>query len=76
MVVGVGDRSMARRGIFVGRFQPLHLGHLKVVKEILEEDNKKLFKSYEILLHKYRNRLALFYLACIFAIAMLILHII
>ncbi|MEM1539014.1 MAG: nicotinamide-nucleotide adenylyltransferase [Candidatus Bathyarchaeia archaeon] len=28
---------MVRRGLFVGRFQPFHLGHLNVVKEILKE---------------------------------------
>ncbi|MEM2953820.1 MAG: nicotinamide-nucleotide adenylyltransferase [Candidatus Bathyarchaeia archaeon] len=28
---------MVKRGLFVGRFQPFHLGHLTVVKEILKE---------------------------------------
>lgn len=28
---------MVRRGLYVGRFQPFHLGHLSVVKKILEE---------------------------------------
>lgn len=28
---------MVRRGLFVGRFQPFHKGHLQVVKEILGE---------------------------------------
>jgi len=28
---------MTRRGLFVGRFQPLHRGHLKAMKDILEE---------------------------------------
>jgi len=28
---------MIRRGLFVGRFQPLHKGHLKAMKDILEE---------------------------------------
>jgi len=28
---------MVRRGLFVGRFQPFHKGHLQVVKEILNE---------------------------------------
>ena len=28
---------MVKRGIFVGRFQPFHLGHLRVVKGILKE---------------------------------------
>lgn len=25
------------RGLFVGRFQPFHLGHLHVIKELLEK---------------------------------------
>ena len=29
--------DMVRRGIFVGRFQPFHMGHLLVIKYILEE---------------------------------------
>ncbi|MGQ9538850.1 MAG: nicotinamide-nucleotide adenylyltransferase [Candidatus Bathycorpusculaceae bacterium] len=28
---------MVKRGLFVGRFQPFHMGHLNVVKEILKE---------------------------------------
>lgn len=28
---------MVRRGLFVGRFQPLHKGHLKAMKDILEK---------------------------------------
>ncbi len=28
---------MVNRGVFVGRFQPFHLGHLKTVKDILKE---------------------------------------
>lgn len=28
---------MAKRGLFVGRFQPLHLGHLQAVKDVLKE---------------------------------------
>ena len=28
---------MVRRGLFVGRFQPPHKGHLKAMKDILEE---------------------------------------
>ncbi len=28
---------MVKRGLFVGRFQPFHLGHLNVVKDILNE---------------------------------------
>ena len=28
---------MVRRGLFVGRFQPFHKGHLKAVKDILNE---------------------------------------
>jgi nicotinamide-nucleotide adenylyltransferase len=28
---------MIKRGLYVGRFQPFHLGHLSVVKKILEE---------------------------------------
>ncbi|NHJ02159.1 MAG: nicotinamide-nucleotide adenylyltransferase [Candidatus Heimdallarchaeota archaeon] len=29
-----------KRGLFVGRFNPFHLGHLMVVKEILAEENE------------------------------------
>jgi len=28
---------MIKRGLFVGRFQPFHLGHLNVIKDILKE---------------------------------------
>ena len=28
---------MVKRGLFVGRFQPFHLGHLEAVKDILEK---------------------------------------
>ena len=28
---------MAKRGLFVGRFQPFHLGHLAAIKDVLEE---------------------------------------
>ncbi|MEM1565935.1 MAG: nicotinamide-nucleotide adenylyltransferase [Candidatus Bathyarchaeia archaeon] len=28
---------MVKRGLFVGRFQPFHKGHLQVIKEILDE---------------------------------------
>jgi len=28
---------MAKRGLFVGRFQPFHLGHLSAIKDILKE---------------------------------------
>ena len=28
---------MAKRGLFVGRFQPFHLGHLAAIKDILKE---------------------------------------
>ncbi|MEM1589096.1 MAG: adenylyltransferase/cytidyltransferase family protein, partial [Candidatus Bathyarchaeia archaeon] len=28
---------MTKRGLFVGRFQPFHKGHLQAVKEILDE---------------------------------------
>jgi nicotinamide-nucleotide adenylyltransferase len=28
---------MVKRGLFVGRFQPFHLGHLNAIKEILKE---------------------------------------
>jgi len=29
-----------KRGLFVGRFQPIHYGHIKVIKKILEEDEE------------------------------------
>jgi len=28
---------MAKRGLFVGRFQPFHLGHLSAIKDVLKE---------------------------------------
>jgi nicotinamide-nucleotide adenylyltransferase len=28
---------MHKRGLYVGRFQPLHLGHLSVIREVLKE---------------------------------------
>jgi nicotinamide-nucleotide adenylyltransferase len=28
---------MVKRGLFVGRFQPIHKGHVKVIKDILEK---------------------------------------
>jgi nicotinamide-nucleotide adenylyltransferase len=28
---------MAKRGLFVGRFQPFHLGHLQAIKDVLKE---------------------------------------
>jgi nicotinamide-nucleotide adenylyltransferase len=28
---------MVRRAVFVGRFQPFHLGHLEAIKDVLEE---------------------------------------
>ena len=31
---------MVKRGIFVGRFQPLHKGHLGAIKDILKEVNE------------------------------------
>lgn len=31
---------MVKRGIFVGRFQPFHFGHLAVIREILDEVNE------------------------------------
>src|SRR3972149_11518806 len=31
---------MANRGLYVGRFQPFHLGHLEAIKEVLEEDEE------------------------------------
>ncbi|MEM2803284.1 MAG: adenylyltransferase/cytidyltransferase family protein, partial [Nitrososphaerota archaeon] len=30
----------ARRAVFIGRFQPFHLGHLEAVKQILQECNE------------------------------------
>jgi len=31
------EYGMVRRGLFVGRFQPIHKGHLKAIKDILKE---------------------------------------
>jgi nicotinamide-nucleotide adenylyltransferase len=31
------SKAMADRGIYVGRFQPFHLGHLKAIKDVLKE---------------------------------------
>jgi len=28
---------MAKRGLYVGRFQPFHLGHLSAVKSVLKD---------------------------------------
>ncbi len=28
---------MVKRGLFVGRFQPIHLGHLKAIRDVLNE---------------------------------------
>ena len=35
-----GEEAMVKRGIFVGRFQPLHKGHLGAIKDILKEVNE------------------------------------
>jgi nicotinamide-nucleotide adenylyltransferase len=32
-----GEKKMVKRGLFVGRFQPFHKGHLEVVKKIMKE---------------------------------------
>ena len=32
-----GEQVMVKRGIFVGRFQPFHDGHLEVIKKIIED---------------------------------------
>ena len=32
-----GDHFLIKRGLYVGRFQPFHLGHLKAIKEVLKE---------------------------------------
>jgi nicotinamide-nucleotide adenylyltransferase len=29
--------QMGKRGLYVGRFQPFHLGHLRAIKEVLKE---------------------------------------
>jgi nicotinamide-nucleotide adenylyltransferase len=31
------NRTMVKRGVFVGRFQPFHKGHLEVIKKITKE---------------------------------------
>jgi nicotinamide-nucleotide adenylyltransferase len=30
-------QNMCNRGLYVGRFQPFHIGHLKAIKEVLKE---------------------------------------
>jgi nicotinamide-nucleotide adenylyltransferase len=32
-----GHSAMVSRGLYVGRFQPFHLGHLNAIKEVLKE---------------------------------------
>ena len=32
-----GEERMVKRGLFVGRFQPFHKGHLEVIKRIVKE---------------------------------------
>ena len=32
-----GSEKMVKRGVFVGRFQPFHNGHLEVIKKIVKE---------------------------------------
>ena len=32
-----GEQVMVKRGIFVGRFQPVHNGHLEIIKKIVED---------------------------------------
>jgi nicotinamide-nucleotide adenylyltransferase len=32
-----GLRLMVKRGLYVGRFQPFHLGHLEAIKDVLKE---------------------------------------
>ncbi len=34
---GAGSSSMVNRGLYVGRFQPFHLGHLEAIKEVLND---------------------------------------
>jgi nicotinamide-nucleotide adenylyltransferase len=34
---GAGRISMVNRGLYVGRFQPFHLGHLEAIKEVLND---------------------------------------
>jgi nicotinamide-nucleotide adenylyltransferase len=33
----IEEERMVRRGVFVGRFQPFHKGHLEVIKKIVKE---------------------------------------
>jgi len=33
----VGEERMVKRGLFVGRFQPFHKGHLEVIEKIMKE---------------------------------------
>ncbi|MHA1378163.1 MAG: nicotinamide-nucleotide adenylyltransferase [Candidatus Helarchaeota archaeon] len=28
---------MVKRGVFIGRFQPIHLGHIKAIKQVLDD---------------------------------------
>ena len=32
-----GKQSLVNRGLYVGRFQPFHLGHLRAIKAVLKE---------------------------------------
>jgi nicotinamide-nucleotide adenylyltransferase len=32
-----GSNAMASRGLYVGRFQPFHLGHLSAIRDVLKE---------------------------------------
>jgi nicotinamide-nucleotide adenylyltransferase len=34
---GAGRIAMVNRGLYVGRFQPFHLGHLEAIKEVLND---------------------------------------
>jgi nicotinamide-nucleotide adenylyltransferase len=34
---GAGSIAMVNRGLYVGRFQPFHLGHLEAIKEVLND---------------------------------------
>jgi nicotinamide-nucleotide adenylyltransferase len=36
----VGEKKMLKRGIFVGRFQPFHKGHLGAIKKIVDDVNE------------------------------------
>jgi nicotinamide-nucleotide adenylyltransferase len=37
VVLREGKLAMVRRGLFVGRFQPIHKGHVQIVKDILKK---------------------------------------